>query len=110
MAAPIILFVYNRPVHTKNTLDALANNYLAGESVLFIFSDGPKNEASAEELNKINAVRSIAAAEKRFKEVKVIESVSNKGLAGSIVSGVTKIVNEYEKIIVLEDDIITSKY
>ena len=41
--APIALFVYNRPEHTKKTLEALQKNTLAQNSELFIFSDGPKN-------------------------------------------------------------------
>ena len=40
--APIALFVYNRPVHTLQTLVSLKNNDLAKESVLFIYADGPK--------------------------------------------------------------------
>lgn len=42
--APIILFVYNRPEHTKKTIEALKLNVLAYDSSLFIFSDGYKNE------------------------------------------------------------------
>ena len=40
--------------------------------------------------------------------MKIYESPYNKGLACSIIDGVTKIVNDYEKIIVLEDDLITT--
>jgi len=45
--APIVLFVYNRPIHTQKTIDALTNNDLAKDSALFIFSDGPKPGAEA---------------------------------------------------------------
>ncbi len=108
--APIVLFVYNRPEHTLRTLQHLANNSEASESMLFIFCDGPKVNASPHQLEKIDEVRTIIRKEKWCKEVTIIESQINKGLANSIIEGVTKIVNEYGKIIVLEDDLVVSNY
>jgi hypothetical protein len=104
-----VLFVYNRPEHTLLTLQALKNNELADESILYVFADGPKKNASAEDIEKINKVRSTVKKEKWCKEVNLIESDINKGLAESVIKGVTEIVNRYGKIIVLEDDIITAK-
>jgi len=46
--APIVLFTYNRPWHTMQTVEALKKNELAQESELFIFSDGWKNEYNKE--------------------------------------------------------------
>ncbi len=106
--APIALFVYNRPWHTQQTLEALFHNDLANESHLVIYSDGPKNDASAEEIEQINEVRSIIRMKSWCKTVEIIESSTNKGLANSIIEGVTKIIHQYGKIIVLEDDIVTS--
>jgi acetyltransferase-like isoleucine patch superfamily enzyme len=106
--APIVLFVYNRPRHTELTLNALMKNILADQSVLHIYSDGPKNESSAEQLQLINSVRRLIRKKKWCKVVHIIEASNNKGLANSIIDGVTKIVNQYGKIIVLEDDIVTS--
>lgn len=107
---PIILFIYNRPNHTKQTLEALSNNTLASQSDLFIFADGPKNTASKEQLESIKQTRKVAASEKWCKTVTLIESETNKGLARSIIEGVTEIINKYGKAIILEDDIITGKY
>jgi hypothetical protein len=45
-----------------------------------------------------------------FKAVKVIERKQNMGLADSIISGVTQLVNEYGKVIVFEDDLLSSAY
>jgi hypothetical protein len=42
--APIVLFVYNRPWHIQQTVEALQKNELATESELFIYSDEAKNE------------------------------------------------------------------
>lgn len=104
--APIVLFVYNRPDHTEQTIEALKKNLLAQDSELFIFSDGAK--AGSEE--KVAEVRNYIKTINGFKKVEIIESETNKGLAASVIAGVTKIVNEYGKIIVLEDDLITSPY
>ncbi len=108
--SPIILFVYNRPNHTRKTLEALSANELADKSELFIYADGPKENASSEILEKIKQVRAIAHEKQWCKNVTVIESEKNKGLADSIISGVTEVVNKYGKVIVLEDDIVTGKY
>ncbi|MBQ8679072.1 MAG: glycosyltransferase [Treponema sp.] len=108
--APIILFIYNRPDHTKQTLEALSSNTLAQESDLFIYADGPKESATPEILEKIRQTRNIAHSKQWCKSVTVIESKKNKGLAASIISGVTEIANKYGKVIVLEDDIVTGKY
>lgn len=107
--SPIILFVYNRPWHTKQTLDALANNELASLSELFIYCDGPKNDINSIDKDQIQKTRELVLNEKRFKKVTIIKSEFNKGLANSIIDGVTNIVNKYGKVIVLEDDIVTSK-
>ena len=105
--APIILFVYNRPWHTQQTIEALQKNKLAKESELFIYSDAPKNEEAEERVTEVRKyIRSIDG----FKKITIIERKKNWGLANSIIDGVTKIVNKYEKIIVLEDDLVTSPY
>lgn len=105
--APIALFVYNRPEHTRRTLKFLKQNLLAEESRLFIFSDGAK---TSNEQEKVNEVRQIINDVEGFKSVEVIERLVNFGLAASIIDGVSKLVNEYEKVIVFEDDLITSPY
>lgn len=108
--APIVLFIYNRPLHTKKTLEALSRNTLAQESDLYIFADGPKINSTLEHLEKIRETREIAHSEKWCRSVTIYESEENRGLAESIVSGVTEIVNKYGSVIVLEDDIVTGKH
>lgn len=106
--APIVLFVYNRPWHTKQTLEALMRNDYADQSTLFIYCDGAKENASEELLSRVKEVRTIIREKNWCKEVVIIEQKDNLGLADSIINGVTEIVNKYGKIIVLEDDIVTS--
>lgn len=105
--APIVLFVYNRPWHTRQTVEALQKNELASKSELFIYSDAPKNKEAKE---KVNEVREYIKKVDGFKKVTIVEREKNWGLADSIIDGVTKIVNKYGKIIVLEDDLVTSPY
>ena len=105
MLAPICLFTYNRPNETRKTIEALQRNYLALESELFIFSDGPKNEA---DVAKVNEVREFLRNVKGFKSVTLFESRQNNGLANSIILGVSQIIEKHGRIIVLEDDLITS--
>lgn len=105
--APIVLFVYNRPWHTKKTVEALQKNKLAKESELFIYSDDARNEDARK---SVDEVREYIEKIDGFKKVTIIKREKNWGLANSIIDGVTKIVNKYGKIIVLEDDMVTSPY
>ncbi|KKO18103.1 MAG: glycosyltransferase [Candidatus Brocadia sp.] len=105
--APISLFVYNRLWHTQQTIEALKKNYLASESELIIFSDGPKSEADRE---NVLMVRNYAKTISGFKNVTIIERELNFGLAQSIIKGVTEVVGKYGRIIVLEDDMVTSTF
>ena len=105
---PIALFAYNRPRHTTRTLEALANNRLAHDSVLHVFADGPKPGASASEREAIARVREIARSRKWCGEVIVHERESNAGLAASIHAGVDAMLAGSDAVIVLEDDIETS--
>ncbi len=103
--SPIALFLYNRPWHTAQTIDALSKNNFANESELFIFSDGAKNEEDAVLVEK---TRDILKDTNGFKQVTIINREKNIGLAENIISGITEIFKKYETIICLEDDLITS--
>src|SRR5690349_1693653 len=108
--APVALFVYNRPHHTKKTIEALQQNYLAGDTELFIFADGAKPNALPEDLENIKRVRSIVSDIEGFKIVHLEFSPGNKGLAASLISGINKVLENSEEVIVVEDDILSSKY
>lgn len=105
--APIALFVYNRPDHTRRTLSYLQKNILANETRLYVFSDGAKTPADEQ---KVQEVRDLAAQITEFKSVKLITRPQNMGLANSIIDGVTQLVNEFGKVIVFEDDLLSSPY
>ncbi len=105
--APIVLFVYNRLNHTKQTIEALKKNLKADQSELYIYSDGAKDKDNFE---KVTLVRNYINNIDGFKNIKIIEREENFGLAKSIIDGVGKVLDLHEKIIVLEDDLVTSPY
>ncbi len=108
--APVVFFVYNRLEHSIKTIDALKQNPEAKDSILYIFSDGPKEDASDEQQAKIQAVRNYIHSITGFKKIIIEEAPQNKGLAKSTIEGITKVVNAYGKVIVLEDDDVPSPY
>lgn len=103
--APICLFTYNRLDETIQTVESLKNNLLAKESNLFIFSDGPKDESSS---HKVAEVRDYINTIEGFKTIEIIESPCNKGLATSIISGVSSVLKKFDSVIVVEDDLVLS--
>ena len=105
--APLVVFAYNRPRHLARTLEALAANDLAADSPLILYCDGPKTPDAAESARE---VREVAAAARGFASVQVVARERNMGLAASIIDGVTAVVGEYGRVIVVEDDMVTSPF
>ncbi len=103
--APIVLFVYNRPEHTRSTIEALQKNPEARDSTLYIYSDAAKNQKDDE---NVGEVRNYIHQVNGFGDVKVIEREQNLGLANSIIEGVTTLCEHHGRVIVLEDDLVTS--
>ena len=87
--SPICLFTYNRLEETKLTIEALQANFLAKDSDLYIFSDGWKNENARA---SVLGVREFLKSVKGFKKIDILESDNNKGLAKSIIDGVTMVL------------------
>ncbi len=105
--APIALFTYNRFEHTQATVEALQKNPEAANSEIIIFSDGPKSELDSPAIHKI---RTYLKNLKGFKSLQIVERQKNLGLARSIISGVSEILAQHSRIIVLEDDLLVSPY
>lgn len=103
--APVALFAYNRIRHTLETVRALQTNELARQTDLFMFSDGPKSETDEAVISEIrNFLRKVDG----FNTVTLIERERNLGLAQSVINGVTTIINQYGKVIAVEDDLLTA--
>jgi hypothetical protein len=106
--APIILFAYNRPLHTRKVLEALQRNELASSSHLVVYVDGPKPNASDEQTERIEAVREIVKKGKWCGSVEYHFSDKNIGCRNSIIQGITEVFSRFESAIILEDDIVTA--
>ena len=105
--APVVLFAYARPEHTRKTVESLAVNDLAVETDLIVYSDAARGAMDAE---KVQAVRDYLKTIDGFRSVTIHERERNFGLADSIIDGVTVSVDNRGKVIVVEDDLITSPY
>ena len=102
--APVVMFVYNRKDHAKQVIDELAKNKEAKQSVIYIFSDGAKNEKQEEKVQEVREYINFVKTSGMFKDVVITEETKNKGLAKSVIEGVSKVIDEYGRVIVIEDD------
>lgn len=105
--APIILFTYNRVGHTRDLIESLKRNREADMSRLYIYSDGAKN---ADDEVAVNEVRQYIEQIDGFAAIDIVKSETNRGLANSVIAGVTQVVNQHGKVIVLEDDLVVAPY
>ncbi len=103
--APIIVFCYNRPWHLQRTLEALQQNPLAAQSSLVVFSDGPKRE---QDQGLVAEVRSLLSKLSGFGSIRIEASAVNKGLARSVIEGVSQVLQTSRRVIVLEDDMLST--
>ena len=110
MKAPVVLFVYNRLDHTMNVIESLSKNIGAKETDLYVFSDAAKTERGLEKVDEVREYIRKTDWREHFQKVIVVEAEQNKGLAKSIIGGVTEILKEYGKVIVVEDDLVLSPY
>jgi hypothetical protein len=104
--APVVLFTYNRPEHARATLESLAQNAEFGQSRLYIYCDGARRDA---EVARVEETRRLAH-EWPHPDKTVIERERNWGLANSIIDGVTSVCDAHGSVIVLEDDMVVSRY
>ena len=103
--APLVIFCYRRKI--DGLINSLLKNQEAKDTELFIFSDGFKTKVDKKDVVNLRGnLKNIRG----FKSLHIIESDKNKGLANSIIEGTTKVINKFDKIIVLEDDSIVSSH
>lgn len=107
--APVVVFGYNRPDHLSKTLTALAQADMAAKTRVWVFSDGPRNTDAEVQVIAVRELLLEPKWQEVFAGFTVIEAEQNKGLANSIISGVSQILELHDQVIVLEDDLIVSK-
>lgn len=105
--SPIVIFVYKRLIHTRLTIDSLLKCEEAKDSIIYIFSDAPKIIEDEEEVLKVrDYLNSISG----FKQLYIIHRDTNFGLAKNIIFGLNELFETNDRFIILEDDIVVSKY
>jgi hypothetical protein len=104
-AAPVALFCYARPDHTRRTLDALARNTMAGQTDLIVFQDGLRSDTDRTAHAQVTP---IVERTRGFRSLRIVRRPRNLGLADNIADGVTQAVSEYGRVIVMEDDLVTA--
>jgi hypothetical protein len=105
--APIAIFVYKRPEHTKKLLDSLFRNHEISESQVFVFCDAPNKQ---EDWVCVEETRQVIRDYSWHDKVSIVERTKNLGLSESIYQGVTELCEKFGRVIVLEDDLVLSKY
>jgi len=105
--APIIIFTYNRYDAIYLTINALKKNYLIDKVDIYIYSDKEKTSKDSQKVRKVR--KYLNTLKNDFNSITIIQRRFNYGLARNIIEGVTELINKYEKVIVLEDDLITSE-
>lgn len=103
--SPIVVFGFNRLDALKNTIASLLQNDEAKYSDLFVFVDGPR-DGMVEDKKKVENVRDFVKSIIGFKSLHYTFSDKNKGLAPSIIEGVRQVINQFGRVIVLEDDLV----
>ena len=112
--APVAMFVYNRADNARRTLQALMRNTLAPETDLFVFCDGGKDEKSWKAVNflrrMLREMREEALKNHRLRSVTLVEREKNIYLEENILQGIAQVMKDHDRIIVLEDDIVTGPF
>lgn len=109
MNAPVVVFAYNRKDHLVKTINALSKAECSDVTKVYVFSDAAKNEKAIQGVEEVREYLYSLKGKHSFESLEVICAEKNKGLSESIIQGITRIVNEYGRVIVLEDDILVAQ-
>jgi hypothetical protein len=101
----IAIFAYRRPKHLSRAISALAACPEASGLPLIVYCDGPRGTTDAA---AVAATVAFARSIVGFGEVRTVAQESNQGLARSVVTGVTSTLQQFERIVVLEDDLVVA--
>ena len=105
--APVVVFAFNRPDLLKSCVASLLANEEAAASDLYVFVDGPRPEHPADQ-GQVDAVREYVKTISGFRSLHYQFAERNRGLAPSVISGITAVIGQYGRAIVVEDDLYVS--
>jgi hypothetical protein len=102
--APIALFIFKRPAHTRRVIESLRGCTGFAESRVFVFADGPRNPED------VPAVEETRAEARRLlgDHAVFVEREINLGVDNSIIAGVSELCDRYGRVVVVEEDLILS--
>lgn len=103
--APLLLLVYNRPEHTRRILQQILCQPEATRTPLYIWSDGPKGQDDRQQVEEVRAL-----CREWLPDATLHCQPHNVGLAANVVEGVTTLLEQHDRLIVLEDDLTLSPY
>ncbi len=98
--APVALFIYRRPEHTRRALECLLACPELANSPIHIFSDSAKTPEVARAVDQTRKI-----AHELVPNATFVERTQNYGLARSIIEGTTDLTARYGRVIVIEDDL-----
>ncbi|WP_253658659.1 MULTISPECIES: hypothetical protein [unclassified Vibrio] len=104
MLAPIAVFAFNRTDNISRMLDSLSKCVLSKDSNVYLFIDGPRNQNDKEKCIKVKKIAE--NFECKFRKLSIYSKDVNAGLASSLISGISTLFDKYDRVIVLEDDLI----
>ena len=100
--APIIIFTYRRVTTLQMLVRSLLKNPEASSSEVYFFCDGSKGDEDAADVHDVQEfVKQVSG----FRQIHLHFSESNKGLARSVIKGVSEVLKKHENAIVIEDDL-----
>lgn len=103
--ATIALFCFRRLDTLKICVESLKLCPEAIHSDLIIFSDAARNE---EESQKVDEIRYYIKNINGFKSIRIIHREQNLGVDYNIINGIQQMSEEFDRFIVVEDDLIVS--
>ena len=104
--APIVLFAFRRPLTTLQTLYTLSRCPEAAQSELHVFCDGPRRDS---DVAGVEEVRRVVRYARWCGRVEIHEAATNRGLARSVIDGVSEVCAARGRVIVLEDDLLLAR-
>ena len=100
--SPIVLFIYKRASHLEKTLISLMKCKNFDKHVIYVFGDGARFDSE----NDLVIETRLIAEKYLGNKAEYFYSNKNMGLANSVINGVSKIINLYGSVIVIEDDLL----
>ncbi len=107
--APVVLFAYKRADKIEHCLESLLQNTKeVAKTDVYVFVDGPKGDSDKTQVEAVKAFLTNWSGREKFASWHLVCREKNIGLANNVISGVTSVIENYKKVIVVEDDLIVS--